>query len=154
MAYPYLEVEDSRNVLSLQPIGCPHSRIPLRKLWECQVPLIREKLREKAKEEGHVVQATLQKHHNIRRYDTGFGPMSTMKEFGTYTYSVHGKQYKYQHITTRGLHNNLTLYYIKNPRKATVGGDLGNWETPWFKFYLIISLLVAVITFVVGMMIG
>lgn len=36
MTYPYLEVEDSRNVLSLQPIGCPHSRIPLRELWECQ----------------------------------------------------------------------------------------------------------------------
>lgn len=79
MAYPYLEAEDSRNVLSLQPIGCPHSRIPLRKLWECQ---------------------------------------------------------------------------IKNPRKATVGGDLGNWETPWLKIYLIISLLVAIITFIVGMMIG
>lgn len=41
MAYPYLEVEDSRNVLSLQLIGCPHSRIPLRELWECQlVPLL------------------------------------------------------------------------------------------------------------------
>lgn len=133
--------------LAITPVFCL-----LRKIF--YVPLIREKLREKAKEEGHVVQATLQKHHNIRRYDTGFGPMSTMKEFGTYTYSVNGKQYKYQHITARGLHNNLTLYYIKNPRKATVGGDLGNWETPWFKFYLIISLLVAVITFVVGMMIG
>lgn len=131
----------------LTPIVCL-----LRKIF--YIPLIREKLREKAKEKGHVVQATLQKHHNIRRYDTGFGPMSTMKEFGTYTYSVNGKQYKYQHITTRGLHDNLTLYYIKNPRKATVGGDLGNWETPWFKIYLIVSLVVAIITFIVGMMIG
>lgn len=131
----------------LTPIVCL-----LRKIF--YIPLIREKLRENAKKKGHVVQATLQKHHNIRRYDTGFGPMSTMKEFGTYTYSVNGKQYKYQHITTRGLHDNLTLYYIKNPRKATVGGDLGNWETPWFKIYLIVSLVVAIITFIVGMMIG
>lgn len=133
--------------LAITPVFCL-----LRKIFF--VPFIRKSLIEKAKEDGHVVQATLQKHHNIRRYDTGFGPMSTMKEFGTYTYSVNGKQYKYQHITTRGLHNNLTLYYIKNPRKATVGGDLGNWETPWFKFYLIISLSVAIITFIVGMMIG
>ena len=118
------------------------------------VPLIRERLREKAKIKGRVVQATLQKHHTLNNHNTGFGPVPTMKEMGTYSYVVNEKKYSYQHITARGLHENLTLYYIKNPKKATVGGDLGNWETPWFKFYLVISLVVAVITFVVGMMIG
>lgn len=37
MAYPQLEVEGSRNVLSLRLNSRPHSRIPLRKLWECQI---------------------------------------------------------------------------------------------------------------------
>ena len=77
-----------------------------------------------------------------------------MREMGTYTYQVNGKKYVYRHITTLGLHDTITLYYIKKPRKATVGGDLGNWESPWFKFYLIISLLVAVATAIVGMLIG
>lgn len=133
--------------LAITPVFCL-----LRKIFF--VPIIRGKLRESAEKKGHVVQATLQKHHTINNHETGFGPVPTMREMGTYVYTVGGKSYKYQHITARGLHDTLTLYYIKNPRKATVGGDLGNWETPWFRFYLIISLVVAVVTFVVGMMVG
>ena len=133
--------------IALTPIVCL-----LRKIFF--VPFIRKSLREKAKEKGHVVQATLQKHHNIMNHNTDGVPLPTMREFGTYTYSVNGKQYKYQHITTRGLHDSLTLYYIKKPRKATVGGDLGNWETPWFKIYLLVSLVAAIIIFIIGMMMG
>lgn len=124
----------------------------LRKIF--YVPFIRKSLIEKAERKGHVVQATLQKHHTINNHENGFGPVPTMREMGTYVYTVGGKTYKYQHITAHGLHDTLTLYYIKKPRKATVGGDLGNWETPWLKFYLIISLLITIATFVVGMMIG
>ena len=77
-----------------------------------------------------------------------------MREMGTYTYQVNGKKYLYRHITALEPHDTITLYYIKKPRKATVGGDLGNWESPWFKFYLMISLLVAIATVIVGMLIG
>lgn len=114
------------------------------------VPFIREKLREEAENKGHVVQATLQKHHTITK-ESEFGPVGTMEEMGTYTYEVNGKKYKYRCVSFTGLHKTITLYYIKKPRKATVGGDLGNWESPWFKFYWIIALIVAVVTIIAGL---
>ena len=111
------------------------------------VPFIRKELIEKAKRDGHVVEAHLKKKHSL-----GDGPI--MREMGTYIYYVNGKKYKYQHITELGLDETIPLYYIKKPRKATVGGDLGNWESPWFKFYLIIWWMVVVLTVVVGMIVG
>ena len=132
--------------LAITPVFCL-----LRKLFF--VPFIRKGLIEKAKEKGvGVVGDLLWKHtHIVHTKSGGLPPLSVM---GTYTYYVNGKKYVYQHITANGIHDTLTLYYIKKPRKATVGGDLGNWESPWLKIYLIISLLVAVATVVIGMMIG
>ena len=80
--------------------------------------------------------------------------MPTMKEMGTYNYQVNGKDYTYRHISANRLPDTLLLYYIKKPGKATVANDLGNWESPWLKIYLIVSLLVAIATVIVGMMIG
>lgn len=138
--------------------GGPIAAIPLtpivclsRKIFF--LPFIRKSLIEKAKENGHVVEAHLQRKHTLNDH-TKNGVLPTMREMGTYTYYVNGKKYVYQHITANGIHDTLTLYYIKKPRKATVGGDLGNWESPWFKIYLIVSLLVAVATVVIGMIVG
>lgn len=130
--------------LAITPLFCL-----IRKIF--YVPFIRKRLLEKAKEDGHIVEAHLQKKGTIMNH-TPNGVFSTMKEIGTYSYQVNGKKYVYQHITTLGLDDTLTLYYIKNPRKATVGGDLGNWESPWLKIYLFCSLLITVATVVVGMM--
>lgn len=132
--------------LVMTPVFCL-----LRKMFF--LPFIRKSLIENAKQNGHVVEAHLQRKHTLNDH-TKNGVLPTMKEMGTYTYYVNGKKYVYQHITANGLHDTLTLYYIKKPRKATVGGDLGNWESPWLKFYLIISLVVTIATVVVGMMIG
>lgn len=132
--------------LLITPIFCL-----LRKIFF--VPFIRKRLIEKAKQRGHVVEAHLQKSHNIMDH-SGSVALPTMRDMGTYTYQVNGKEYTYRHITANGLHDTLILFYIKNPRKATVGGDLGNWESPWFKYYMIISLLVAIATAVVGMTMG
>lgn len=112
------------------------------------VPFIRKKLQKEAIKKGHVVEATLQKFHSLGDEEG----IARMREMGTYTYQVNGKKYKYQAIGP-DLPNTLTLYYLKKPRKATVGGELGNWEWPWFKFYVIISLLVTIVTVIVGMII-
>ena len=100
--------------IAITPIFCL-----LRKIFF--VPFICENLREKAKKNGHVVQATLQKYHTLND-STEFGPVTTMREMGTYTYVVNGKEYKYQHITARGLPDTLTLYYIKNLEKPPLAG--------------------------------
>ena len=91
------------------------------------VPFIRERLREEAKRKGHVVKAFLQKSHTLTDQSTGYGALPAMREMGTYTYQVNGRKYTYRHITSTNLPDTLTLFYIKKPGKATVGGDLGNW---------------------------
>lgn len=133
--------------LAITPVFCL-----LRKLFF--VPFIRKSLREKAERKGHVVEAHLLKSHNIRNHNTDGVPLPTMEDMGIYSYEVNGKTYRYRLLSTTGIPQTITLYYIKQPRKATLANDLGNWESPWLKFYLIISLLVAVATVVIGMMIG
>lgn len=131
----------------LTPIVCL-----LRKIFF--VPFIRKKLREKAERKGHVVEAHLLKSHNIRNHNTGGVPLPTMEDMGTYSYEVNGRTYRYRLLSTTGIPETITLYYIKKPRKATLANDLGNWESPWLKFYLIISLLAAVAIVVAGLTIG
>lgn len=133
--------------LAITPIFCL--------LWKIfYLPFIRKGLLEKAKEKGHIVEAHLIKSHNIRNHNTDGVPLPTMEDMGTYRYEVNGKTYRYRLLSTTGIPKTITLYYIKKPRKATLANDLGNWESPWFKFYLIISLLVAVATVIAGMVIG
>lgn len=118
------------------------------------VPFIRDKLRAEAIKKGHVIEASLQKSYNVVKHDTEFGNVGTMEDIGVYHYQYNGKKYKYQAITSEKMPSTITLYYIKRPRKATVAGDLGNWEIPWFKFYLIISLVIAIATTMVGLING
>ena len=118
------------------------------------VPFIRERLLEEAQKKGHVVVAMLQKSRILRNHPAVRGALPNLTKMGIYTYQVNGRKYTYRFVSTDGLDNTLTLYYIKKARKATVGGDLGNWEWPLLKSYLIISLLVAVATVFVGMIMG
>lgn len=133
--------------LAITPLFCL-----LRKLF--YIPFIRKSLREKAERKGNVVEATLQKSHTIRNHSSGMGPMPTMREMGTYSYQVNGRTYIYRHISANQLPDTLILYYIKKPSKATVANDLGNWESPWLKYYLVIALIVAIATVIVGITIG
>ena len=112
------------------------------------VPFIRKKLLEKAKQQGHIFEATLKK-----SYDVMEDGLPTAKEIGVYRYQYKGKTRKYRAITITGLKKTITLYYIKNPKRATVANDLGNWEIPWFRSYLIISLIITVGAFIAGMII-
>lgn len=114
------------------------------------VPFIRKSLQEEAERKGNVVEAHLLKSHGIR---DGNG-MPTMEEMGTYSYEVNGKSYRYRLMSTTGIPETITLYYIKNPRKATLAHDLGTWEFPWLKYYLVIALVVAIATVAIGMMMG
>lgn len=133
--------------LAITPLFCL-----LRKLF--YVPFIRKSLQEKAERKGNVVEAHLLKSHNIRNYDADGIGMPTMEDMGTYSYEVNGKSYHYRLLSTMGIPKTITLYYIKNPRKATLANDLGNWESPWLKYYLVIALVVAIATVAVGMMMG
>lgn len=116
------------------------------------VPFARKKLLEKAKENGHVIEAHLTKKHSLMPGDDN-STVTTPQEMGTYIYYVNGKKYKYRFMTDAnpGLDKTITLFYIKNPRKAEVGGNLGNKEVPWIKSYLMISLIVTVLASILMM---
>lgn len=133
--------------LAITPLFCL-----LRKLF--YVPFIRKSLQEKAERKGNVVEAHLLKSHNIRNYDADGIGMPTMEDMGTYSYEVNGKSYRYRLLSTTGIPKNITLYYIKNPRKATLDNDLGNGESPWLRYYLIISVLIAVVTIILELSLG
>ena len=114
------------------------------------VPGIRKSLQEEAERKGNVVEAHLLESHDCRDSNG----MPTMDEAGTYSYEVNGKSYRYRLVSTTGIPKTITLYYIKNPRKATLPLELGIFESPWLKYYLVIALVVAIATFIVGIMIG
>lgn len=114
------------------------------------VPFICKSLQEEAERKGNVVEAHLLESHDCRDSNG----MPTMDEAGTYSYEVNGKSYRYRLVSTTGIPETITLYYIKNPRKATLPLELGIFEFPWLKYYLVIALVVAIATFIVGMMIG
>ena len=114
------------------------------------VPGICKSLQEEAERKGKVVEAHLLESHDCRDSNG----MPTMDEAGTYSYEVNGKSYRYRLVSTTGIPETITLYYIKNPRKATLPLELGIFEFPWLKYYLVIALVVAIATFAVGMMMG
>ena len=80
--------------------------------------------------------------------------LPTMEDMEHIATKLTVKSYRYRLLSTMGIPKTITLYYIKNPRKATLANDLGNWESPWLKYYLVIALVVAIATVAVGMMMG
>lgn len=117
------------------------------------LPSAREKLRVQAEAKGHVVEAELKKSYDDIVYDKRRDDYRTTNEvIGVYYYYVNGRKYKCKLSSTTRLPKKITLYYIKKPRHATTEGRLGNYELPWGKIYLCVSLLLAVV-FVILLMI-
>lgn len=109
------------------------------------VPLVRARLVKKAKEQGHVVTARLTKAFTVLGDET----MKSHKT-GTYVYEYRNKTYKYQVNSEISPSQELTLYFVKNPRKACLERELGLTESNWIRYYFMIALaLGVVISFVV-----
>lgn len=117
----------------------------LRKVY--YVPIINQKLLKKAIQEGHIVEAKLIKEHDITTTPTGFdkGMVDSGKVMGTYIYEYKGKKYKTRRISRNGLSEEITLYFIKKPRKATSASEIGYSESNWFLYYIIISLILFIV---------
>lgn len=110
------------------------------------VPFLRKGLLEKAKRKGHIVKAHLVK--TVPVYDFKLG--TTDKQRGYYKYECNGKEYEYVCESYYEPGQELTLYYVKNPRKACLDRYLGMSERVWPKYYLLISVIMAVVVFVIG----
>lgn len=129
--------------LVVTPIFCL-----LRKMF--YVPLIRNKLLKDAQEKGNVVVAHYVKSHEIMNDNGEFGSTSSGKSIGIYQYQYGGKNYKYKIVTRDHMPDEITLYFSKKPGKATLADEIGLRESHWFIYYLILSLIIAVVIFFLG----
>lgn len=116
-----------------------------------------DKLREEAERKGHVVQATL-----IRKWDDSYTPDASggiqykkTHEVGRYRYSVNGRNYRFvckTDFSYEELPEELTLYWLKKPRKARTYGNIGFFELPHpILSWIGISFLCAIAVFVFGL---
>lgn len=110
------------------------------------VPFIREKLLQKAKDAGHVVEAKLIKTYDDRDKDGKW----TGAKVGVYVYEYKGKKRKTRLSSHWELSDTVTLYYIKNPKKAMPASQLGVYEQPWIKMYFLTWGVLAVVFSIIG----
>ena len=110
------------------------------------VPFIREKLLQKAKADGHIIEAKLQKTYDDRDKDGNW----TGAKVGVYVYEYKGRKRKVRLSSHWGLSDAETLYYIKNPKKAMPASQLGVCEQPWIKMYFLTCGVLAVIFSIIG----
>ena len=110
------------------------------------VPFIREKLLQKAKADGHIIEAKLQKTYDDRDNDGNW----TGAEVGVYVYEHKGRTRKTRLSSHWELSDTVNLYYIKNPKKAMPASQLGVCEQPWIKMYFLTCGVLAVIFTIIG----
>lgn len=110
------------------------------------VPFIREKLLQKAKDAGHVIEAKLQRTYDDRDKDGNW----TGAMVGVYVYEHKGRTRKTRLSSHWELSDTVNLYYIKNPKKAMPASQLGVCEQPWIKMYFLTCGVLAVIFTIIG----
>lgn len=91
----------------------------------------------KAIERHHVVTATLIKAGPLV-FDVPGVTAPGPHRRGVYEYTYKGRRYKY-YFWANNPPSRLTLYFLKNPKKATVDKALFDSETSWMRIYLIIA---------------
>ena len=106
-------------------------------------PKKREAALEKAISSGHRVTASLYKRRATRKAIPGTHEF--WSSIGYYKYEYKGKTYKYKYWADNPP-TTLTLYFVKNPAKATVAGAFNSVNTNWPLVYIIVA---AVLYFVI-----
>lgn len=109
----------------------------------------RERLLKKAMDAGHVVTGRLVKVKRVTRSDPARRDDYVILRVATYEYEYKGKTYRSK--LTKDLISwpeELTLYYVKNPKRATTSGNIGSTETGawecfrnWFLFLTALEIL-------------
>jgi hypothetical protein len=64
---------------------------------------------------------------------------------GVYQYEYKGKKYRYRYYLNDNLPSTITLYFMKNPRKATTSVMDAVDKTNWLSVYLIVAAVLYVV---------
>lgn len=111
-------------------------------------PFTNKKLVERAKSKGNVITARLVDHYSLNNHSGNHIKM-TGEEMGIYEYEINERKYKYRFMSFNALPQELTLYYLNNPKKATVPSELFiRQRSPWIRSFLIIAFIFWLIGFV------
>lgn len=104
----------------------------------------RKKAIEKAIARGHVVTAEWVKQigDDIPASEVkGIHQETGIVGLQMYRYTYKGKKYTYRMWDSSPPHYTLTLYFLKNPRKANTGGGIADSTTCWPLVYAIVTML-------------
>lgn len=104
-----------------------------------------DKVVEKAISQGHVVTAVLRKCAGSRGEVPGM-QSTRFARLGIYDYEYGGKRYQYKYYSENPP-KTLTLYFLKNPKKAAVKGALTNTNVCWPLIYAAVAFAVYWIAF-------
>lgn len=115
------------------------------------VPLARKKMLKKAIAKGNVVTAYLVKSNNVYSGSNDGTMGMTPYMHGYYRYEYRGKSYTYWAKTANTLPEQITLYFKKKPRKACLASEFGLNESNWIVSFLIMSVIMCVVVWIVGM---
>lgn len=108
----------------------------------------RNDLKQIAIDKGHVFTGKLVKTKRIIRSDPARNDDYIVLRVATYEYEYKGKKYKsklcYEIVTWP---DEIELYYIKNPKKATSAGNIGVPEINSWKFFRILFIIMTFFEF-------
>lgn len=107
------------------------------------MPFTKAKELRKAREQGRVVTAKFVKSISSKGVGTAGDP-----EWGIYEYEYNGKKYKYKYLYLSSPIEE-TLYFKRNPKKATNEVNFGKMECGKLSLYLILSFVSFVVSWFV-----
>lgn len=107
------------------------------------MPFTKGKELQKAHEQGRVVTANFLK----SIHPNGVGATSDHGVWGIYVYEYNGKKYKYKGLYNLSAPVNETLYFKKNPKKATNSVNFGKMENGKLALFAIITLIIFIGTY-------
>ncbi len=112
----------------------------------------RIKLLKKAMDEKHVVHSKLIKSKTVRINNSVHPQDIDMDEnvdMGIYQYEYNGKIYTSKIFEKVGhLKDEVDLFYVNNPKKATSEYNLGKTEIDWKKYFLVSFIVILIILYI------
>lgn len=117
-------------------------------------PFLNKKLLEEVQKKENIVIAKKIKEHDIYDHSNnnlGAG-LPNGEKMASYEYNYNGKTYRRRFLNFNYMADEVQLYFISDPGKATFGGKLwATKENHWIKSYFLMVLLCSIISFFVLM---
>lgn len=110
----------------------------------------RIQLVKEATEKNHIIKGKLIKTKTVRRESPVGSNHYELCDLGIYEYQYKDKTFKTKVYNSVGpLPNEIDLFYVKNPKKATSEYSLGQTEISWLKYFIITFIIVYILCLII-----